>query len=136
MCKDLKIIIKEAEETVKEAEQTVKEAERTMELANIEYKKLLVKFRKYILKITEDRKDFRDWLTTSLANDFASNEIAEDEVLDDSLLDEEIEEVYEDKIPNEETVATFNKTDAGEELTKVPDINELMGELKSWKPGH
>ena len=38
---------------------------------------------------------------------------------------------FEIKIPNDVTVETFEKTDAGKELQKVSSIEELAKELKS-----
>ena len=38
---------------------------------------------------------------------------------------------FDVKIPNETTVKTFEKTDAGRELHKVSGIDELAKELKS-----
>lgn len=38
---------------------------------------------------------------------------------------------FEIKIPNDVTVETFEKTDAGKELHKVSSIEELTKELKS-----
>jgi len=38
---------------------------------------------------------------------------------------------FELKLPNKTTAETFKKTDAGEDLHRVSDINELAKELKS-----
>jgi len=38
---------------------------------------------------------------------------------------------FDVKVPNEETVATFKKTDAGKDLHRVSGVEELSRELKS-----
>ena len=38
---------------------------------------------------------------------------------------------FELKLPNKTTAETFKKTDAGQDLHRVSDINELAKELKS-----
>jgi len=38
---------------------------------------------------------------------------------------------FELKIPNEITIETFSKTDAGKELHRVSGVDELMKELKA-----
>ena len=86
---------------VKQANNLIEEAERTMEITAIEYRKLLVQFRKYILKITKDRQDFREWLIKTLVEDFMIDDVPTEDTF---ILDDDLEEFTEGSEPTEQEI--------------------------------